>query len=186
MGDKTGELFGHERAWQIAIDIMRAENPDGGTRAAIAGSLRRGKAFVHDIDILVCRSNPGIDMLHRYVPFGDGRTIQVDTRYIKPASWGSALQYFTGSWRHNVSVRRVAKAKGLLANEYGVFDFKGEKIDDGTEAGFYKALGLRWMPPEYREGYFGEAAPLPTWCVEHIKPDFCRRERVRLRRGRFR
>ena len=157
MGEKSGPLFPYERAWQVGIDARMKYAPNG-ELACVAGSLRRGAEMVHDVDVLVCRNShiSGPDMIHEMVPFGDGRMIQVDIRFIRSDSWGPALQYFTGSWKHNVSVRRIAKQRGLIANEYGVFRLSDNKrVDDGTEWGFYQAIGLRWLPPEYRNGFIG-------------------------------
>jgi DNA polymerase (family X) len=162
MGEKTGPLFPRDAAYTIAIDLMLKRYP--GRLFFIAGSLRRGAYFVHDIDILI-RKLPGErdDMIHLMVPFSPirfGREIQVDIRFVPSESFGPALQYFTGSWKHNVSVRRIAKQRGLLANEYGVFRLSdNRRIDDGTEVGFYRAIGLRWLPPKYRNDYIRRKSP---------------------------
>ena len=82
-------------------------------------------------------------------------SIQIDFRFIETTSWGPAIQYFTGSWEHNVSLRRIAKRKGFILNERGLWSSTGERIDDNTEGSIYTSLGLRWLPPRYRNGYIG-------------------------------
>ncbi|MEO0226338.1 MAG: helix-hairpin-helix domain-containing protein, partial [candidate division WOR-3 bacterium] len=134
-----------------------------------AGSLRRWKETVGDIDILVS-SKKGPAVVEYFVNYpqtirvlaqGDtkgsivvkgGR--QVDIRIVPPDSYGSALQYFTGSKAHNIKLRDIAKARGLKLNEYGLFRIlkKGEKkIAGQDEAEVYRALGLAFIPPELRE-----------------------------------
>jgi DNA polymerase (family 10) len=83
------------------------------------------------------------------VMFGNG--LQVDLRVVDADAFGAALVYFTGSKAHNIALRRIAQAGGLKINEYGVF--RGdERIAGATEASVYEAIGLRWVPPELREG----------------------------------
>ena len=133
-----------------------------------AGSLRRMKETVGDIDILATGKDGTviIDFFSRY-PAADrilasGKTKgsiivgrgsdarQVDLRVVPSHSYGAALQYFTGSKSHNIKLRSIAKEKGLKISEYGVF--KGsEKIAGRTEEEVYKAVGLPLIPPELRE-----------------------------------
>ena len=130
-----------------------------------AGSLRRMKETVGDIDILVGAgsgakiindfvSGPGIDEVlacgetKGSVIVAEG--IQVDIRVVDEKSFGAALQYFTGSKDHNVHLREIARKKGLKINEYGVFRGK-KKIGGGKEDDIYKALGCLWIPPVLRE-----------------------------------
>ncbi|HJT35423.1 MAG TPA: DNA polymerase/3'-5' exonuclease PolX [Pirellulales bacterium] len=130
-----------------------------------AGSYRRGRDSVADLDLLVVSTNPA-EVMDRLAAFaavetllGRGDTkmsvrlaggLQVDLRVVPDESFGAALQYFTGSKDHNVVLRGRAKSRGLKINEYGVF--RGEQYVAGrTEEEVYAALDLPWFPPEMRE-----------------------------------
>jgi DNA polymerase (family 10) len=131
----------------------------------LAGSLRRMKETVGDVDILVVSSDidrvmekfTGMDRVENIISKGDTKSsvrvyggIQVDLRIVENKSFGSALQCFTGSKDHNVKLRRIAQKKNLKLNEYGLF--KGDKQKAGkTEKDVYEALGMSWIPPELRE-----------------------------------
>lgn len=136
-----------------------------------AGSLRRGKETIGDIDILAVSGDPeaAMDYFVAYpgvedvIAKGSTKTSisleggpQVDLRIIDKASFGAALVYFTGSKEHNVRIRKIAKSKKLKINEYGVFSGKtGKKekfIAGKTEEEVYKSLDMQWIPPEVREG----------------------------------
>jgi DNA polymerase (family 10) len=137
----------------------------GVKNAVAAGSVRRMKETIGDIDYLVSASDPEpvMDFFTRmsevqevigrgpakaFVKLSSG--IDADLLVVPEESWGSALQYFTGSKEHSVELRKIAIAKGLRLNEWGVF--KGEKrVAGDTEEQVYKALGLQWIPPEMRE-----------------------------------
>ena len=129
-----------------------------------AGSLRRMKETIGDIDILVSSldSEPVIDFftglkgVTDVLARGDTKSsvimndLQVDLRVVKPDSFGAALQYFTGSKEHNVRLRDLAIRKGLKVNEYGVY--RGdEKIAGDSEEGIYRSVGLSYIIPEMRE-----------------------------------
>ncbi len=130
-----------------------------------AGSLRRMKETIGDIDILVVGDS--FEIMDRFVNLprvtdviakGDTKssvmigTIQVDLRVVKEDEWGSALQYFTGSKEHNIHLREIAKEKGFKLSEYGVFrSTDGVKVAGRTEEEVYETLGLCYIPPELRE-----------------------------------
>ena len=132
---------------------------------SIAGSVRRMKETIGDVDILVTTKNPkkvmdffislpGIVKIWMKGPTKSSirmeKGVDVDLRVVRKKSYGSALQYFTGSKEHNIATRRIAIDKGLKLNEYGVF--RGKKMVAGWyENGIYRALGLKWMEPELRE-----------------------------------
>ncbi|MGR9074437.1 MAG: DNA polymerase/3'-5' exonuclease PolX [Gammaproteobacteria bacterium] len=131
----------------------------------VAGSFRRRKETVGDLDILVTttRPQPVVERFTRYdevkevLSQGTTRStvilqngLQVDLRVVKPESFGAALHYFTGSKQHNIAVRRRGQQRGLKINEYGVFE-GGRAIAGETEESVYRAVGLPYIPPELRE-----------------------------------
>jgi len=139
-------------------------------QAELAGSLRRKKETIGDIDILIAASNTDRKRVIDYFTsskvaskvLAKGETKasiisksikrQVDLRIVKESEWGSALQYFTGSKEHNIHLRTIAKNKGYKISEYGIFNLKNEKRVAGkTEEEIYQTLGMQWMPPEMRE-----------------------------------
>jgi len=135
-------------------------------RVEPAGSLRRGKETVGDLDLLATSNRPkeavaafcalpGVEEVvvqgteRASVRLGEG--IQCDLRLISKGAFGSALQYFTGSKEHNIRLRERAVARGLKLSEYGVFADDGSVLAGAEEADVYQALGLPWIPPELRE-----------------------------------
>lgn len=135
------------------------------TEIAIAGSLRRKKETVKDIDMLIASREPNevmkvvvhLPLVEEVIAFGETKTsvrlktgIQMDVRVVEPESWGAALAYFTGSKAHNIRVRELALERGLKINEYGVFRGE-ERIAGKTEEEVYGAIGLPFIPPELRE-----------------------------------
>jgi len=130
-----------------------------------AGSLRRMKETVGDVDILVSGEN-GADIVKSFVTMhgvtqvlasGDTKGsvrveegVQVDLRVVREDEFGAALQYFTGSKEHNIRLREIAKKQGLKISEYGIFK-ADKKIGGSREEDIYKALGMDWIPPELRE-----------------------------------
>jgi len=147
------------------VDYLK-KNSDA-LNISIAGSLRRMKETIGDIDILVSSLKPEsiMDFFVKYqdvdqilvkgstktsVVLRDG--LQVDLRVVKPESFGAALQYFTGSKEHNIQIRNLAIKRGLKVNEYGVFEKDSDKYVAGkTEEEVYKTLGLQYIEPEMRE-----------------------------------
>ncbi len=134
-------------------------------QVSAAGSLRRMKETIGDVDFLVISQDP-VKVMDHFVSlpgvvkvWGHGTTkssvrrkegFDMDIRVIPPESYGAALQYFTGSKDHNIALRKIAIDKGLKLSEYGLF--KGaQAIAAETEEEVYRALGMPWIPPELRE-----------------------------------
>ncbi len=152
-----------------------------------AGSLRRGKETIGDLDILVTgphaaaaldrvASNPKV---HEVLGRGVNKTsvkfgregLQVDVRALDHDSFGAAMQYFTGSKEHNVALRQRAIRMGYKLSEYGLFRMDDEcRVAGATEEGIYQALGLDWIPPELRENTgeieMAETHTLPALLVQ--------------------
>jgi DNA polymerase (family 10) len=138
-------------------------------RIDMAGSLRRMKETVGDIDILVISKSPAgimdaftsMDTVADIIAKGDTKSsvalkagIQADLRILPRQSYGAALHYFTGSKDHNVAMRDMAKHKGLKISEYGVFDIKTDKKVGGKdEEEVFASVGLPFIPPELRENW---------------------------------
>jgi DNA polymerase (family 10) len=154
-------------AWPLAEEMLTAlaEVP-GVTQAAPAGSLRRMRETVGDLDLLVASEDPAPVMEHfRQLPqvrevllSGPTKTsvrtqegFQVDLRVLEPQRWGTALQYFTGSQAHNVRLRGLALDLGLSLSEYALKREDSGEILFECEEELYKALGLPFIPPELRE-----------------------------------
>jgi len=178
----------HE-AEQYARAIVEYLKAGGGIDAIdVAGSFRRRKETIGDLDIVVsCANAPAV--IDRFGKFGEvtqvaaqGDTrstvrlssgLQVDLRVVEPSCFGAAMQYFTGSQAHNIELRKIAQAKKLKLNEYGVF--RGSKCISGrTEEEVYGALDLDWIPPEMRENR-GEIA----LAKEHRLPKLVTLEEMR-------
>ncbi len=136
-------------------------------RITIAGSVRRMKETVKDIDILVTSNSPEkvmaefikLPQIMDVLAHGSTKSsvltkdgIQVDLRVVEPESFGAGLAYFTGSQAHNIRLREMAVKKGWKINEYGVFNERtNSKIAGKEEEEIYKILGLPFIPPELRE-----------------------------------
>jgi len=132
-----------------------------------AGSLRRMRETIGDVDLLVASTDaaPVMDRftshpdVERILAHGDTKSaiiarggLQVDLRVVEPDAWGAALIYFTGSKAHNIKIRERAVKAGLKLNEYGLFRLEDDKrIAARTEAEVYEALGLADIPPPLRE-----------------------------------
>lgn len=161
-----------ERRFKLAIATQYAEalmaylkESPGVKQVVAAGSYRRAKETIGDLDILVTASS-GSPVMARFVSYPEveeilaqGATktsvrlackLQVDVRVVPEDSYGAALQYFTGSKAHNVVLRQLAQQRGLKINEYGVFE-GDHTVAGATEESVYAAVGLPWIPPELRE-----------------------------------
>ena len=137
------------------------------SRMEWAGSYRRGRETVGDLDLLIVAEDreAAMDRLEAYpehsstILRGDtkisirvGKAFQVDMRVVDQNQFGAALQYFTGSQAHNIHTRRLAKEKGLKINEYGVFSQDDDRqVAGATEEDVYASIGLPWIAPELRE-----------------------------------
>jgi DNA polymerase (family 10) len=163
-----------EQRFKLAVAAQYAEplvaylrKAPGVERVEIAGSYRRAKETVGDLDILVIAADSG-PVMERFVAYDEVKEVvskgttrstvilrsrlQVDMRVVEAASFGAALHYFTGSKAHNIAVRKLGQGKGLKINEYGVF--KGDKrIAGKTEESVFKSVGLPFIPPELREDH---------------------------------
>ncbi len=132
---------------------------------AVAGSYRRSRETVGDLDILVVAANDtvvmdqfaGYDDVVDVLAKGTKKSsvvlrsgLQVDLRMVTAESFGAALQYFSGSQAHNIAICQIGRRHGLTINEYGVFKFE-ERVAGHSEASVYQAIGLSWIPPELRE-----------------------------------
>ncbi len=136
------------------------------SRAELAGSLRRGRETIGDVDLLVTSKDAAnalieisrLPVVTRVLAIGPTRAtllldgLQVDIRAVAPASFGAALQYFTGSKQHNTHLRTIARQRGLKVNEYGVF--RGNRSLGGAEEkDVYRLLDMPWIAPELREDH---------------------------------
>jgi len=135
-------------------------------RIELAGSLRRGKETVGDLDLLAISDRPeeaskafcGLAEVEEVLAQGPKKSsvklsggLQADLRIVPEESFGAALQYFTGSKAHNIRLRERAVARGWKLNEYGLFDENDRMIAGRSEEEIYRALGLSFIPPELRE-----------------------------------
>jgi DNA polymerase (family X) len=152
-------------ALTTATEIVGALEPFT-DRVTYAGSLRRWRETIGDVDILATAGDePGARRIMNafktlsgdVIVSGPTKTsirtsgrLQVDLRVVKPDCWGAALQYFTGSQAHNVATRAIAVRRGLKLSEYGLFR-DDELIASATEDEVYAALGMEWVPPPLRE-----------------------------------
>jgi DNA polymerase (family X) len=155
-------------AMETAEEIVAAlAGVEGCVRCTYAGSLRRMRETIGDVDILAtaARSQPlmaaltGLPLVAEVIGGGPTKTsirtttgLQVDLRVVPPAAWGAALQYFTGSRAHNIRTREIAVRKGLKLSENGLFRAEdGALLASETEEEVYQRLGLAWIPPTLRE-----------------------------------
>ena len=173
-GQVSGRLL-LANAWAVAHGLAdRLRAVPGVTHVEVAGSFRRRRDTVGDLDLLVCGGAPAPvmdaftthDQVAEVLARGDTRSsvrltdgLQVDLRLVPAESYGAALLYFTGSKEHNIELRRVANDQGRTLNEYGLAREPGAQAKPGpgkvvagrTEEEIYRALGMDWIPPELRE-----------------------------------
>ncbi len=208
LGDKTAENILHHiqtmrrkdkriplgEALPLAEEIVSALKKQTGVRNLTpAGSLRRFKETIGDIDIMgtaedpesVIKSFVRLPMVEEVLAQGPTKAsvivksgLQVDLRMVEPDSFGSLLQHFTGSKEHNVALRERAVRQGLSLSEYGITVVKTGEIEKfTTEEAFYERIGLQYIPPELREARneieLAEKRALPHLIeVRDIKGDF--------------
>ncbi|MFP4343987.1 MAG: DNA polymerase/3'-5' exonuclease PolX [Anaerolineales bacterium] len=164
--DRQDERVRIDVAEEIIQPLVRyLKSLEGAERVEVAGSYRRRKETVGDLDLLIT-SDRGKEIIDRFVNYEDvvnvlsqGETrstvefrsgMQVDLRVVSEESYGAALFYFTGSKEHNIAIRNLALDQGLKVNEYGVFR-EEERVAGESEAGIYALLGLAYVEPELRE-----------------------------------
>ncbi|MFP3951404.1 MAG: DNA polymerase/3'-5' exonuclease PolX [Candidatus Bathyarchaeia archaeon] len=159
-------------------------------RVEVAGSARRRKETVGDLDVLVASNEPeevsnrfvGMPPVERVLQHGATkstvvleRQLQVDLRVIPPEVYGAALQYFTGSKEHNVKLRTISVQRGYKLSEYGLFKRESNKLVAAeTEEEIYRSLGMDWIPPELREAQ-GEIEA----ALEHRLPELVELDQIR-------
>ncbi|MFI0446243.1 DNA polymerase/3'-5' exonuclease PolX [Actinomadura sp. 6N118] len=190
---QSGERVLIDGAADLADEIVAALTAHPAVqRCTHAGSLRRMRETIGDIDVLAASTDPhpimeaftALPYVTEVIASGDKKTsvrttrgLQVDLRVVPPESWGAALQYFTGSQAHNIRTREIAVRAGLKLSEYGLFHAEsGDLIVSETEEEVYARLGLPWIPPTLREdggeieaALKGELPRLVT--VEDLKGD---------------
>ncbi len=159
------------QAWKVGHGILQQLfGIKGLSQVTLAGSLRREKETVGDIDILGVADplfrrrviNHFVHMPNCQDVLARGDTkasiilkeprIQVDLRLVSPDEFGAALLYLTGSKEHNIQLRRLANTKGWKMNEYGVFSANGKRLAGKTEEGIYRLFGFPYIPPQQRLG----------------------------------
>jgi DNA polymerase (family X) len=168
---RTGRSLIHH-ARDAAAEMIDTLRKSGVERISVAGSVRRYRETIGDIDLLVPAADAAPVMkaftsastVERVLAHGDtkssvvvGRGLQIDLRVVPPDSWGAAMIYFTGSKEHNVRLRGHALKKKLLLNEYGLYrvgaEERGQEIASKTEEEVYAALEMDWITPELREDH---------------------------------
>ena len=193
-------LLGHARP--VADELLEyLREDDRVDRASVAGSIRRWRPTIGDIDVLVATDAPEAvvstftdwDRVDTVLEAGStkasarARGVRVDIRLVPEDTFGGALQYFTGSRDHNVRLRQRAIDRDLKMSEYGVFDVSrvgqeereddpraGERVAGETEESMYEALDLPWIPPELRE----DAGEVDAAAADDL-PDLIERSDVR-------
>ena len=154
--------------WEEAQALVeKLKGMKGVTDASAAGSFRRLRDTVKDLDLVAASKRPEevirafkeMPEVKEVIASGETKAVllltsglQVDLIVVPPESFGAALVHATGSWAHNLRVRSLARELGFIANEYGIFEEKsGKRLGGNTEEEYYKLLNLPWIPPELRE-----------------------------------
>ncbi len=167
---KSSGRFSLENGVPLAEEIIGELKKLKETKqVSVAGSVRRGKETIHDVDILATATNSArvmdkfvsLPVASDIIAKGDTKSsirtingLQADLRVVDPKSFGACLLYFTGSKEHNIRLRDIAKRKGYKLNEYGLFSEKTDRlVSSGSEEELYKILGLEYIPPELREDH---------------------------------
>jgi len=166
--------------YAAALEAYLAKVP-GVQKVTVCGSFRRMRETVGDLDILIA-ARAGSPVMDRFTSYDEVRNVlahgetrssvilksglQVDLRLVPPESHGAALHYFTGSKAHNIAVRRLAQARGLKLNEYGVFRGK-KRVAGDTEESVFAAVKLPFIPPELREDR-GEIEAARAGCLPQL------------------
>ena len=183
---RTGRSLIHHAREAADETIALLRERTGIERVSVAGSVRRYRETIGDIDLLVPATDAAPIMaaftsapnVERVLASGDtkssvivGRGLQIDLRVVPPDSWGAAMLYFTGSKEHNVRLRGHALKKKLLLNEYGLYrvgaEARGQEIASKTEEEVYAALGMDWIAPEMREDH-GEIDAAIAHTLPHL------------------
>ena len=154
-------------ALELAVELIGSLRRSGCfDRLAYAGSLRRGRETIGDLDLLSATSDAGaasdafvgLPNVAEVLAHGDKKSairlsngVQVDLRIVPTESFGAASQYFTGSQAHNIALRKRAVARGWKLSEYGLFDADGVALAGKDEVAVYDVLDLQFIPPELRE-----------------------------------
>lgn len=164
---KTGRMLLGQALPLVESIVALLRERTGVEKISPAGSIRRMKETIGDIDILVASSRPqrimdvfvALPQVREVLAKGDTKSsivthegIQVDVRVVEEECFGAALQYFTGSKAHNIKLREIALKKGFKVNEYGIFRLDtNERVGGEREEDIYEILGMEWIPPELRE-----------------------------------
>ncbi|MHB9024068.1 MAG: DNA polymerase/3'-5' exonuclease PolX [Armatimonadota bacterium] len=179
------------RAYPLAQQIIRILRKNAPVKEIeVAGSLRRMREDIGDIDILVTSDDPSavmlavtrLPMVQQVLLTGSTKTtvitdigVQVDVRAVEPENFGAALQYFTGSKAHNIKLRTIGIRKGYRLSEYGIFRVEtNTRVGGRTEEEMYRPLNIRMFPPELREDR-GEI----ELGMEGVIPDFIEVKNIR-------